>query len=86
MSVPKHRKNKSRVRTKRAHHALKTSKAPVCSKCGAPRKPHTACPSCGDYKGKKVIATKADIQMKREDKRKKREEKDKQKMRDLKNK
>lgn len=86
MCVPKHRKNKSRVRTKRSHHALKTSKPNTCAKCGAAVKPHRACTACGDYKGKKVIATKTDVVLKREEKRKKQEEKDKKKMNALKNK
>ena len=86
MSVPKHRKNKSRVRTKRSHQALKVAKPNLCLKCGTPVKPHTACSACGDYKGKKVLKTKTDVIMKRTEKKKKVEEKDKKKMRDLKNK
>lgn len=30
----------------------------TCPKCGAPIKAHRACPECGNYKGKEVIATK----------------------------
>lgn len=66
--------------------ALKTTKPNLCTKCGAPVKPHTACAACGDYKGKKVLKTKTDVVMKREEKRKKQEEKEKQKMNALKNK
>ena len=86
MSVPKHRKNKSRVRTKRSHQALKTVKPNLCKNCGVPVKPHTACSACGDYKGRKVLKTKTDVVVKREEKRKKQEEKDKKKMQSLKNK
>jgi large subunit ribosomal protein L32 len=86
MSVPKHRKNKSRARTKRSHHAIKTTTVNFCVKCGYAIKPHTACSNCGDYKGRKVIATKEDVLIKRDDKRKKIEAKEKAKMQQLKNK
>jgi len=81
MSVPKHRKSKSAVRTKRAHLALKTLKTVKCPECGAASLPHRACPSCGMYKGRKIMATKTEQIEKREVKRKKKEEKDKLKQR-----
>jgi len=66
--------------------ALKVEKPNVCAKCGAPVKQHIACAACGDYKGKKVLRTKTDLTLKREEKRKKQEIKDKEKMASLKNK
>ena len=86
MSVPKHRKNKSRVRTKRSHHALKTAKPILCPKCKAPIVAHRVCKECGYYKGKQVVKTKADLTIKRDEKRKKREQKEKERMAALKNK
>ena len=86
MSVPKHRKTHSKTRMGRSHDALKVAKPAVCPKCSAAIRPHQACSECGHYKGKQVKATKADVMLKRDDKRKKREQKDKEKMAKLKNK
>lgn len=30
----------------------------VCAKCGGPRLSHTACPACGEYRGRTVITQK----------------------------
>ncbi|MBI5077008.1 50S ribosomal protein L32 [Candidatus Falkowbacteria bacterium] len=86
MANPKHRKNRSRTRMHRSHHALKLLQLSFCAHCKAPAQPHMVCPSCGYYKGKQIIKTKADVKLKREEKRKKREEKEKQRMQSLKNK
>ncbi|KKR04756.1 MAG: 50S ribosomal protein L32 [Parcubacteria group bacterium GW2011_GWC2_39_14] len=86
MPLPSFRRNKSHVRRRRSHMALKVEKPNVCAKCGAPVKQHIACAACGDYKGKKVLRTKTDLTLKREEKRKKQEIKDKEKMASLKNK
>lgn len=86
MGVPKHRKNHSRVRTKRSHHALKPIKAKVCPQCKAPMRSHQACPICGYYNGRQVIRSKEDLKLKRDTKRKKQEQKHKEKMAKMKNK
>ncbi len=86
MSVPKHRKTHSKTRMGRSHEAIKTQKANACANCGAPVPAHTACKACGQYKGKKVLSTKADLMLKRTEKRKKQEAKEKEKMAKLKNK
>ncbi|OGF34273.1 50S ribosomal protein L32 [Candidatus Falkowbacteria bacterium RIFOXYC2_FULL_48_21] len=52
----------------------------------APIKPHRACGACGFYKGRQVLVTKADIKVKRTEKRKKQEQKEKERMAKLKNK
>ena len=59
MAVPKRRKSKSRVRTKRAHHALSAVTLIQCPnpKCGEMMKPHHVCDACGFYKGKEIIKT-----------------------------
>ncbi len=54
MSVPKFRNASSRVRRRRAHHALKAQSLGVCTNCKAPVKPHNACAACGQYKGRSV--------------------------------
>jgi len=86
MALPAHRISKSKTRKRRAHQALKLVKSNHCSNCGAPIKPHTACKECGYYNGKKVLSTKADQMVKRTEKRKKLEAKEKEKMQSLKNK
>jgi len=70
----------------RSHEALKVKKAPTCPKCNNPIKPHRACSECGYYKGKQIMRSKADVALKREEKRKKQEQKEKEKMAKLKNK
>jgi len=85
MSVPAHHLSRSRVRSRRSHHALKTVQAQLCPKCQAPIAGHCACSSCGYYKGKQVVASKADVTLKRAEKRKKLEQKEKAKMASLKN-
>ena len=86
MSVPKHKKTKSKTRMGRSHEAIKVGKPNLCSKCKSPVLSHRACPECGFYKGRQVIRSKADLVLKRDDKQKKKEQKDKERMAKLKNK
>ncbi len=63
MANPKQRHSNTRTNQRRSHHALKGITLAVCPKCGAAKKPHYACPACGDYDGndttkKKVTAVK----------------------------
>ncbi|MFA6537196.1 MAG: 50S ribosomal protein L32 [Patescibacteria group bacterium] len=85
MSVPAHHLSKARVRNRRSHDHLITQKSQVCPKCQAPTKPHHACLACGYYKSKQVIKTKAEVTIKRAEKKKKLEQKEKAKMASLKN-
>lgn len=39
---------------RRSHHALGTTRLSTCE-CGAKHKRHTACETCGKYRGKQVI-------------------------------
>lgn len=55
MAVPKQRKTKSRRNQRRMHLFLKKPVLSLCAKCSKPVLPHTACQSCGYYKGMKVI-------------------------------
>lgn len=54
MAVPKRKKSKSRVRTRRAHDALIAPNTIKCPNCGEPALPHRMCPSCGQYKKMQV--------------------------------
>ena len=62
MGVPKKRMSKTRRDRRRAgNNKLKTPvQTNACANCGAAVVPHRACPACGFYKGKKVIAGTAD--------------------------
>jgi len=55
MAVPKRKLSKSRKRLRRGHHSAKGMPTQACPKCGAPRLSHRVCPTCGYYRGKKVM-------------------------------
>ncbi|MFO0676704.1 MAG: 50S ribosomal protein L32 [Polyangiaceae bacterium] len=57
MAVPKRRTSRSKRNMRRANHDKVTAPNLVaCSNCGEPSVSHRACPSCGFYKGRAVIA------------------------------
>lgn len=58
MAVPKRRKSKSKVRTKRAHHAIGKPNLVLCSNCKSFILSHRVCPSCGYYDGELVVEPK----------------------------
>lgn len=47
MAVPALRTSASRKRKRRSHHALRPVNTTLCANCGAAKRPHQACPSCG---------------------------------------
>ena len=50
MAVPKKRKSKAKTRARRSiNDRLKPTKVAACPFCEAPRRPHRACPECGQY-------------------------------------
>ncbi len=55
MPVPKKKTSKSKRDMRRSHHALTKVRSVTCSQCGEKKLLHQACPSCGTYKGRKVI-------------------------------
>jgi large subunit ribosomal protein L32 len=55
MAVPKRRKSKSKRDKGRTHKKLTAPSVSTCPECGEAKLPHQACPSCGSYKGRKVI-------------------------------
>jgi large subunit ribosomal protein L32 len=58
VATPKRRKTRSKRNMRRANHDKVTVPQLIaCANCGDPSVPHRACPSCGFYKGKKVVET-----------------------------
>jgi len=55
MAVPKRKLSKSRKRLRRGHHKAASMKTQTCPRCGDPKLPHRVCPSCGYYRGKKMV-------------------------------
>ncbi len=56
MAVPKRKQSKARGRKRRSHDAISLPNVSACPQCGEPKVPHRACPSCGFYKGRQVVA------------------------------
>lgn len=56
MAVPKHKMSKSRRDKRRTHQKIEGVDLTTCPECGEPTQPHHACPSCGAYKGRTVVA------------------------------
>lgn len=54
MPLPSFRNSRSKVRRRRAHHALKATAGTTCANCGATILPHRACKACGFYKGRNL--------------------------------
>jgi large subunit ribosomal protein L32 len=57
MGLPKRRVSKSRRDKRRTGKNLTAPSLSTCPDCGEAVLPHRACPSCGSYKGRKVIKT-----------------------------
>jgi large subunit ribosomal protein L32 len=56
MPNPKRRHSNSRTGKRRnSNKKIRKSSLSVCSNCGASKLPHTACSSCGYYKGVPVV-------------------------------
>ncbi|MDP3788079.1 MAG: 50S ribosomal protein L32 [Candidatus Chromulinivorax sp.] len=65
MAVPKRKQSKSRSRSRRTHQVEHVTSITSCLNCNGPLKSHTACASCGFYKGVKMMTTKAERSVKR---------------------
>lgn len=59
MAVPARRTGVTKKRIRRGHIGLTALNTTRCPNCGAAIRPHHVCPSCGYYKGKKVIEVKS---------------------------
>lgn len=58
MAVPQRRTSKTAKRLRRTHFKLTAPTTTTCSHCGKTIRPHTVCPHCGYYDGKKVLEVK----------------------------
>ncbi|MFQ6020033.1 MAG: 50S ribosomal protein L32 [Dehalococcoidia bacterium] len=54
--LPKKKTSKSRQRRRRTHLSAPDVALTTCPQCRSPRLPHHACPTCGTYRGREVIA------------------------------
>jgi len=52
---PKRKTSRGRQHRRRSHLALSKPKLVICPQCQNLRLPHRVCPSCGTYKGVKVV-------------------------------
>lgn len=58
MAVPKQRKGRSRVHSRRsANDKISAPARSVCPQCGEVKLSHRVCPNCGFYKNREVIET-----------------------------
>ncbi len=55
MAVPKRKKSRSRVASRKAQWKIKEPTKSECPQCHAPKLPHRVCPSCGYYAGREVL-------------------------------
>jgi large subunit ribosomal protein L32 len=60
MAVPKRKKSKSKRDKRRTHQKTTAPNVSTCPECGEATLPHHACPSCGHYRGRKVVETEED--------------------------
>jgi large subunit ribosomal protein L32 len=57
MAVPKRRHSNARTGSRRAHDAKKPRHLTYCPHCSTAVQPHTICPKCGHYMGRKIVET-----------------------------
>ncbi len=55
MANPTHKHTRSRRDKRRANWKITAPNIILCPKCQEPALPHRVCPSCGSYRGKKII-------------------------------
>ena len=55
MAVQQNKKSRSRKGMRRSHDRVAVPAVIYCT-CGEPTLPHSVCPNCGEYTGRKVIA------------------------------
>ena len=59
MGVPKRKTSKMRLRTRKAANRWHASQLGKCTQCGWGFAAHTACRSCGYYRGRQVLTIEA---------------------------
>ncbi len=57
MAVQQNKKSRSRKGMRRSHDRVAIPTVIYCA-CGAPTISHAACPTCGVYRGRQVVAQK----------------------------
>lgn len=57
MPNPKRRHSRTRRDKRRTHYKALIPSTSICPQCRAVKLPHRACPECGYYNGRKVIAS-----------------------------
>jgi large subunit ribosomal protein L32 len=56
MPNPKRRHSKTRKNKRRTHDFITPRALGECPNCHEPKPPHRACPHCGYYRGRPVVA------------------------------
>jgi large subunit ribosomal protein L32 len=56
VAVPKRKMSRSNTRSRRAQWKTTLPQLMACPNCREPKLPHTACPTCGQYNRRQVIA------------------------------
>lgn len=55
--LPKKKTSLSRRKRRRTHISAPIVALMSCPQCRSPKPPHRACPTCGTYRGRDVLAT-----------------------------
>ncbi|WP_055479504.1 50S ribosomal protein L32 [Sphaerimonospora mesophila] len=55
MAVPKRKMSRSNTRHRRSQWKAAAVALVNCPQCHSPRRPHTACPTCGTYNRRQVV-------------------------------
>ncbi len=63
MANPRRKHSRARTAKRRAvyYNSIKKPEVMECPNCGSAKMMHRACPSCGHYRGRKVIERKEQI-------------------------
>lgn len=56
MAVPKKKTSRSRTRRRKAAWKVSRPRTVACPQCRSPKLSHRACPNCGTYRGREVLA------------------------------
>lgn len=65
MPVPKRKRSRARRDSRFANKGIKPQALAECKNCKAAQLPHQVCKECGHYKGVKILVTKAERTLKR---------------------
>jgi len=60
MPVPKRKRSRARRDSRFANKGMVAGAVVLCQNCNGALRPHTACVTCGFYKGEKVLRTKGE--------------------------